>query len=114
MGKASNCRRPWIYGGEAPSRWPVLLFLEKLAFLTPFGSHFARFWSHVKKMNCLKLKLFARIKLPSPLSTPSPPYLHVKFKTRSTACDLGFFKCLGYGRGDGPLLPLPLGWKRFI
>ena len=26
-------------------------FSEKLAFLTPFGSHFARFWSNVKELN---------------------------------------------------------------
>ena len=27
-------------------------FLEKIAFLAPFGSQFASFWSHVKNLNC--------------------------------------------------------------
>ena len=27
-------------------------FLEKIAFLAPFGPQFASFWSHVKDLNC--------------------------------------------------------------
>ena len=37
-------------GGGAPSRWAIFCnFLEKMAILMRFGSHFARFQSHSKE-----------------------------------------------------------------
>ena len=39
-------------GGEAPSCWAIFCkFLEKVAILMPFGSHSARFQSHLKEEN---------------------------------------------------------------
>ena len=49
-------------GGEAPRRWAI--FLEKIAILMSFGSHFLepleatkflRFESQLKKLNCSSL-----------------------------------------------------------
>ena len=51
-GGATSCRRLWESGNEAPSSWAIFCkFLEKMAILMPFGSHFARFQNHLKEQN---------------------------------------------------------------
>ena len=45
-------RTLWKSEGEAPSRWAIfIIFWKQMAYLIPFGSHFARFQSHLKEQN---------------------------------------------------------------
>ena len=51
-GGATSRRKLWKPRAEAPSRWAIFCkFLEKIAILMPFGSHFARFQSHLKEQS---------------------------------------------------------------